>query len=595
MASGLDGWDARAGRAGRATRTRFLAPPRRARRGHRRDARRARLRRRPTRRFAPEEPSAETLALLTATDRRGDRARVRRPPRATPALDPIAGRGEEVPRPPARCSRQVGSAGQLIRHHGDFHLGQTLLRRRRTGSSSTSRASPRGRCAERRRKRSPLRDVAGMLRSFAYAASAAELPARRRRRRTAGRTARARRSSPATSTTVDPLLLPPGEAADRAAARRSSSSRRRSTSCATSSTTAPTGCGSRSPGSRGCWRRPRDAMIRRLARLAATRAPTRTRARRASRRRRRRRARVPARTPSGVPCCRRASSRSSSTGASRRALRGRGSTDARAAAALRARGRATRTATRSRSTTPTRSCRRSASSTCTSSARAATRSSTDGSARTCASIDGVAGVAFAVWAPTARARQRRRRLQLLGRAAAPDALARRVGRLGAVRPRRAGGRRATSTRSARRRASCACKADPLAFAAETPPADRVGRAPLATTGGATPSGWTRRGARRAAAPRRCRSTRCTSARGGATRRGRRPLAHLPRAGRRAAPPTSSDMGFTHVELLPVMEHPFGGSWGYQVTGVLRPDRRASARPTTSARFVDALPPARASA
>ncbi len=37
------------------------------------------------------------------------------------------------------------------------------------------------------------------------------------------------------------------------------------------------------------------------------------------------------------------------------------------------------------------------------------------------------------------------------------------------------------------------------------------------------------------------------------------------------PAYAREMGFTHVEFLPVSEHPFDGSWGYQPTGLLRAD------------------------
>ncbi len=50
-------------------------------------------------------------------------------------------------------------------------------------------------------------------------------------------------------------------------------------------------------------------------------------------------------------------------------------------------------------------------------------------------------------------------------------------------------------------------------------------------------------------------------------------------------PYARDMGFTHIELLPVAEHPFTGSWGYQPLGLFAPSGRFGP-PEGFARFVD---------
>jgi maltokinase len=161
--------------------------------------------------FAPDEPSHEALALLTA-DVDEQIERIFRDLPDTEALMPIAGRGQDV-RETLQALSHIGAGGRVIRTHGDYHLGQTMLSGRGWVILDFE-GEPARPLPERRRKRSPLRDVAGMLRSFSYVTAGAQL--------LRGRSAPDDWEDRARETflegyfdRVEPSLLPPGTAPTR--------------------------------------------------------------------------------------------------------------------------------------------------------------------------------------------------------------------------------------------------------------------------------------------------------------------------------------------------------------------------------------------
>ena len=194
---------------------------------------------------------------------------------------------------------------------------------------------------------------------------------------------------------------------------------------------------------------------------------------------------------------------------------------------------------------------------------------------------GQAGARFAVWAPNARA------VSVIGEwnawDPAADPLAPRADGSGiwegAARAARHG--QVYKYRIVTAEGQALDKADPYALATELPPAtgSRLWSLDFAWSDG----DWM---AARAARPAGVASQSVYEVHAGSWRRndgqflGWRALAHALGEHVRA-------MGFTHVELMPVTEHPFYGSWGYQTTGYFAPTARYGT-PQDLMYFVDHL-------
>jgi 1,4-alpha-glucan branching enzyme len=181
-------------------------------------------------------------------------------------------------------------------------------------------------------------------------------------------------------------------------------------------------------------------------------------------------------------------------------------------------------------------------------------------------VDGVVGTAFAVWAPNVAA------ISVVGDFNGWD------GRLHPMRSLGSSGvwelfvpgvesdaRYKFELR--RHDGSLSLRADPVAGYAEVPPRDAS--IVFASRHGWTDAGWLER---RGASDALREPVSIYEVHLGSWRRnpleGNRPLTYRELADELAD--YVDDLGFTHVELLPVMQHPFSGSWGYQITGFYAP-------------------------
>jgi 1,4-alpha-glucan branching enzyme len=194
------------------------------------------------------------------------------------------------------------------------------------------------------------------------------------------------------------------------------------------------------------------------------------------------------------------------------------------------------------------------------------------------SIGKVGGVRFAVWAPNAK------RVSVIGDFNAWD------GRRHPMRSRGGGGvweifvphvgfgDRYKFELLGPDGALLPAKADPYAFAAERPPATASIVAPLPPAR-ALP-------ADRAATNARHAPVSIYELHAGSWRRHPDGSLHSWDELAAALPAYAADLGFTHIELLPISEHPFDGSWGYQTLGLYAPSSRFGP-PEGFARFVAA--------